>query len=79
VREVLEKAGATEVRLARDEAERVKFWAGRKNAFPASGRISDPTAETTRSATPYSAACAGPASSTGGNRPAKPEAKAKNG
>ena len=40
VREVLEKAGATEVRLARDEAERVKFWAGRKNAFPAVGRIS---------------------------------------
>jgi glycolate oxidase len=40
VRAVLEKAGATEVRLARDEAERVKFWAGRKNAFPAVGRIS---------------------------------------
>ena len=40
VRGVLEKAGATEVRLARDEAERVKFWAGRKNAFPAVGRIS---------------------------------------
>jgi glycolate oxidase len=40
VREVLEKAGATEVRLARDETERVKFWAGRKNAFPAVGRIS---------------------------------------
>ncbi|OEC36941.1 glycolate oxidase [Pseudomonas cuatrocienegasensis] len=40
VREVLAKAGATEVRLARDEAERVKFWAGRKNAFPAVGRIS---------------------------------------
>lgn len=40
VREVLEEAGATEVRLARDEAERVKFWAGRKNAFPAVGRIS---------------------------------------
>ncbi|HWV08670.1 MAG TPA: glycolate oxidase subunit GlcD [Pseudomonas sp.] len=37
---VLEQAGATEVRLARDEAERVKFWAGRKNAFPAVGRIS---------------------------------------
>ena len=34
VKEVLETAGATEVRLARDEAERVKFWAGRKNAFP---------------------------------------------
>jgi len=37
---VLEAAGATEVRLARDEAERAKFWAGRKNAFPAVGRIS---------------------------------------
>jgi glycolate oxidase len=37
---VLQKAGATEVRLARDEAERAKFWAGRKNAFPAVGRIS---------------------------------------
>ncbi|GGJ94205.1 glycolate oxidase subunit GlcD [Pseudomonas matsuisoli] len=40
VRHVLEKAGATEVRLARDEVERAKFWAGRKNAFPAVGRIS---------------------------------------
>ncbi|NBA96123.1 glycolate oxidase subunit GlcD [Pseudomonas sp. R5(2019)] len=40
VREVLEKAGATEVRQARDEAERVRFWAGRKNAFPAVGRLS---------------------------------------
>ena len=40
VRAVLEKAGASEVRLARDEAERVRFWAGRKNAFPAVGRLS---------------------------------------
>ncbi|MCG4452727.1 glycolate oxidase subunit GlcD [Pseudomonas sp. MMS21-TM103] len=40
VRVVLEAAGASEVRLARDEAERVRFWAGRKNAFPAVGRIS---------------------------------------
>jgi glycolate oxidase len=40
VRQVLEQAGATEVRLARDEAERVRFWAGRKNAFPAVGRLS---------------------------------------
>ena len=40
VRAVLEAAGASEVRLARDEAERVRFWAGRKNAFPAVGRIS---------------------------------------
>ena len=37
---VLRQAGATDVRLARDEAERVRFWAGRKNAFPAVGRIS---------------------------------------
>jgi glycolate oxidase len=36
----LEQAGATEVRQARDEAERVRFWAGRKNAFPAVGRLS---------------------------------------
>ena len=40
VRRVLLLAGATEVRLARDEAERVRFWAGRKNAFPAVGRLS---------------------------------------
>ncbi|MBG6291085.1 glycolate oxidase subunit GlcD [Pseudomonas nitroreducens] len=40
VSQVLEAAGATEVRLARDEDERVRFWAGRKNAFPAVGRIS---------------------------------------
>ncbi len=40
VRQVLELAGATEVRQAQDEAERVRFWAGRKNAFPAVGRLS---------------------------------------
>jgi len=40
VRQVLEHAGATELRQARDEAERVRFWAGRKNAFPAVGRLS---------------------------------------
>ncbi|MDD2002025.1 glycolate oxidase subunit GlcD [Pseudomonas putida] len=40
VESVLKAAGATDVRLARDEAERVSFWAGRKNAFPAVGRIS---------------------------------------
>ena len=39
VRQVLEQAGASEVRQARDEAERVRFWAGRKNAFPAVGRL----------------------------------------
>ncbi|QCI13312.1 glycolate oxidase subunit GlcD [Pseudomonas putida] len=37
---VLRAAGATDVRLACDEAERARFWAGRKNAFPAVGRIS---------------------------------------
>ena len=40
VEALLRAIGATDVRLARDEAERQKFWAGRKNAFPAVGRIS---------------------------------------
>jgi glycolate oxidase len=31
---------ATEIRLSRDEAERLSFWSGRKAAFPAVGRIS---------------------------------------
>jgi glycolate oxidase len=38
--EVLRRAGATAIAVSRDEAERMKFWSGRKNAFPASGRIS---------------------------------------
>jgi len=37
---VLRAAGATEVRVSRDEAERLRFWSGRKAAFPAVGRIS---------------------------------------
>jgi glycolate oxidase len=40
VRRVLEAAGATNIQQARDEVERAKFWAGRKNAFPAVGRMS---------------------------------------
>ena len=32
--------GASEVRVARDEPERLLFWKGRKMAFPAMGRIS---------------------------------------
>lgn len=40
VRDVLTRAGATELRQARDETERALFWAGRKNAFPAVGRMS---------------------------------------
>ena len=37
---VLRAAGATAISVSRDEAERLRFWSGRKNAFPASGRIS---------------------------------------
>ncbi|MFI0376237.1 MAG: FAD-binding protein, partial [Candidatus Thiodiazotropha sp.] len=40
VREILKQSGATEVRTAMDEQERIRFWAGRKNAFPAVGRLS---------------------------------------
>jgi glycolate oxidase len=36
---VCEASGAIMVRLARDEAERALFWAGRKGAFPAMGRL----------------------------------------
>ncbi|ROZ79068.1 FAD-linked oxidase C-terminal domain-containing protein [Ramlibacter sp. WS9] len=38
--EVLRAAGATAIAVSRDEAERLRFWSGRKNAFPASGRMS---------------------------------------
>ena len=38
--DVLRAAGATAITVSRDEAQRMKFWSGRKNAFPASGRIS---------------------------------------
>src|ERR1700742_3342856 len=37
---ILRESGATDVRLAQNEGERQRFWAGRKNAFPAVGRIS---------------------------------------
>jgi glycolate oxidase len=40
VQALLREAGATDVRSSHDEAERLRFWAGRKNAFPAVGRIS---------------------------------------
>jgi glycolate oxidase len=39
VAEICRSAGARHVRLARDEAERRRFWAGRKAAFPAMGRL----------------------------------------
>jgi len=38
--DVLRDHGATAIAVSRDETERLKFWSGRKNAFPASGRIS---------------------------------------
>ena len=38
--EVLQRCGATAIAVSQSEAERLKFWSGRKNAFPASGRIS---------------------------------------
>ncbi len=37
---VLETAGATALAVSTTEAERLRFWSGRKNAFPAAGRIS---------------------------------------
>jgi glycolate oxidase len=38
--QVLKAAGASRFEVSRDEAQRLKFWSGRKNAFPASGSIS---------------------------------------
>src|SRR6267142_681148 len=38
--ELLRRSGATAIRVSNSEAERQKFWAGRKAAFPAVGRIS---------------------------------------
>jgi glycolate oxidase len=40
MRAVLTRAGATRMTVSRDEAERLRFWSGRKSAFPAVGRIS---------------------------------------
>jgi len=37
---VLQQAGASAIAVSQSEAERMKFWSGRKNAFPAAGRIS---------------------------------------
>ena len=38
--QVLRSSGATAISVSENEAQRLKFWSGRKNAFPASGRIS---------------------------------------
>lgn len=39
VTDILTDHGSTDVRIARDEEERQRFWAGRKSAFPAVGRL----------------------------------------
>ena len=37
---VLKQSGAIRIQVSQSESERLKFWSGRKNAFPAAGRIS---------------------------------------
>ncbi|HEX4481543.1 MAG TPA: FAD-linked oxidase C-terminal domain-containing protein [Rudaea sp.] len=37
---VLKNAGSTQCVVSQNEMERLRFWSGRKNAFPAAGRIS---------------------------------------
>lgn len=37
---VFHRVGATRLQTSKTEAERLLFWAGRKNAFPAAGRVS---------------------------------------
>jgi glycolate oxidase len=38
--QIVRAAGATAVAVSGNEAERLRFWSGRKNAFPAAGRVS---------------------------------------
>ncbi|MGB7183511.1 MAG: FAD-linked oxidase C-terminal domain-containing protein [Burkholderiaceae bacterium] len=40
IEQVLREAGATALAVSADEDQRQRFWSGRKNAFPAAGRIS---------------------------------------
>ena len=40
MQQVLRDAGATQLVVSGSEAERLRFWSGRKNAFPAAGRVS---------------------------------------
>jgi glycolate oxidase len=40
IESVLRRAGATAMVVSSSEAERLRFWSGRKNAFPAAGRVS---------------------------------------
>src|SRR6185369_11274197 len=38
--QVMRASGATDIRVSQSDAERLRFWSGRKAAFPAVGRIS---------------------------------------
>jgi glycolate oxidase len=40
IERVLRAAGASSLRIAATEPERLRLWSGRKNAFPAAGRLS---------------------------------------
>jgi glycolate oxidase len=40
VERLMQQGGATHIEVSRTEAQRQKFWSGRKAAFPAAGRIS---------------------------------------
>ncbi|MCL4746419.1 MAG: FAD-binding protein [Burkholderiaceae bacterium] len=40
IEQVLRDSGASATRVSASESERLRFWSGRKNAFPAAGRIS---------------------------------------
>jgi glycolate oxidase len=40
MRALLETKGATHVEVSQNEAQRLRFWSGRKASFPAAGRIS---------------------------------------
>ncbi len=40
IERVLRAAGATALRVSGSESERLRLWSGRKNAFPAAGRLS---------------------------------------
>ena len=37
---IFSEAGASRLQVSGSDAERLRFWAGRKNAFPAAGRVS---------------------------------------
>ncbi len=40
INEIMKKNNAIDIRTSNNETERLKFWAGRKAAFPAAGRVS---------------------------------------